>query len=484
MGAVYEGTHVELGRTVAIKLLRAGLATAEMVERFRREAEISAGLHHPHIVDVFDIQTQTAPHFIVMERLVGENLTAHLREGRLEPPRVVRLAKQLLSALAATHAVGVVHRDIKPGNIMLVTGYDGGEVAKLVDFGVARLGPESGAQALTHRGEILGTLAYMAPEQAKGEAIDARADLYALGSVMWAALTGRRPFAGLSHPLAFEMLVSGERERLRDIRPGLGGLADCVDRAMAHRREDRFETAEAFAASLSALDLGALGRRPQDSFPAYSVSSMPPPNDLSRASSSAPAPAGASYSAPANRRRPKFRWVLVGLATLGVSVLGGWGVAAWFTREEGSSEQVAPPSSDLAPAPTAPPASGVLPLIPNPSTPAAAEAMEPAREIAETPDMSPTREPPPRSNRAQSMRTRDMRTPPSPPASVPRPNPSFRQPPPGAPASLVLSYCLSNCHAERRRCDAETENRPRCAQGQARCMHACYNERRASGSGR
>ena len=200
MGEVYEATQVQLARRVALKTIRADLASKpELLARFRREAESAAALGHPNIVQVTDFKANPGePAFLVMEMLDGTTLAEVLqREGRLDPSRAAFIAVQLLSGLAAAHRAGIVHRDVKPGNVFLQSTSVMRDLVKVLDFGVAKLALEAtpGAHAMTQAGEVLGTLAYMAPEQAtSGAAIDARTDIFGVGATLFHALSGVRPF--------------------------------------------------------------------------------------------------------------------------------------------------------------------------------------------------------------------------------------------------------------------------------------------------
>jgi serine/threonine protein kinase len=187
MGEVYEGVQEDLGRKVAIKVMSGPMANdPQLLARFQLEAKAVAALGHPHIVAVTDFQDNpNEPPFIVMERLVGESLGELLeREPMVDPTRAVRIAEQTLSALAAAHEAGLVHRDVKPDNIFLCRTDTNAEIVKLLDFGVAKAMEAQPHGKLTSTGAIVGTLVYMAPEQARGEPIDARADVYALGACL------------------------------------------------------------------------------------------------------------------------------------------------------------------------------------------------------------------------------------------------------------------------------------------------------------
>jgi serine/threonine-protein kinase len=194
MGTVYRATDLVLDRTVAVKVLPAELAEgdASHVERFQREARAAASLAHPGVVAVYDTGEDDATRFIVMECVNGRSLSELLREDApLDPERAVSIAARVADALAAAHAAGIVHRDIKPGNVMVA---DDGAV-KVLDFGLARA---RDATALTQSATVLGTAGYLAPEQALGKRADERADVYSLGCLLYALLAGRPPFTGES----------------------------------------------------------------------------------------------------------------------------------------------------------------------------------------------------------------------------------------------------------------------------------------------
>jgi serine/threonine-protein kinase len=200
MGMVYIAEHALIGKRVAVKVLRGEYgATPQLVERFFNEARVTSSIRHPGIVEVFDFgYTETAQPYIVMELLEGRSLATRLAGGQKLPiAEALSIARGIASALAAAHARGVVHRDLKPDNVFLVPDPDGGDGrVKLLDFGIAKLGGDpSGAR--TRTGLILGTPQYMSPEQCRGaSACDHRSDLYSLGCVLFEMIAGRPPFVG------------------------------------------------------------------------------------------------------------------------------------------------------------------------------------------------------------------------------------------------------------------------------------------------
>lgn len=217
MGVVYEAEDTRLRRRVALKVLpEDAVANPSRLERFRREAQAASALNHPHICTIYDVGDDDGRPFIVMEKLEGESLEQLLRRGPLPPEQVVATGMQVADALAAAHAAGIVHRDVKPGNIFITTR---GE-AKLLDFGLARLGPldtvaiDADASTieqlsrLTATGTVLGTVSYMSPEQARGEKVDHRSDIFSFGAVMYEMATGRPPFRGPTLPLIIDSLLN------------------------------------------------------------------------------------------------------------------------------------------------------------------------------------------------------------------------------------------------------------------------------------
>jgi serine/threonine protein kinase/CheY-like chemotaxis protein len=256
MGAVYEAVREDLANMrVAIKVLHPTFsARPDLVARFRREAETVAALDHPNIVRILDFQTNRGEAaFLVMERLNGESLARAIgKESGLAPSRVVFIASQVLAALGAAHSAGVVHRDLKPDNVFLTTMSGMTDIVKLLDFGIAKLVTPSGEQRLTQTGVVLGTPPYMAPEHARGGEIDRRADLYAVGCVMYEALTGRPPFSAENYNALLFAIQETDPRSLLELRPDVDPeLAAVITRAMQKEPAQRFQDAESMARTLS-----------------------------------------------------------------------------------------------------------------------------------------------------------------------------------------------------------------------------------------
>ncbi|MEO8901609.1 MAG: protein kinase [Polyangiaceae bacterium] len=248
MGTVYEAHHEVLETTVALKFLHSELAKrAGLGSRFLQEARVSARIRSPHVTHVTDVdQTADGSPYLVMELLHGEPLQQAMdRRGKLPVDQAVDFALQILSGLESAHAIGVVHRDLKPDNVFIVPA-TGGPLLKLIDFGIAKLRASTEFQkGLTRAGVIMGTPEYMAPEQLfAAENVDHRADLYSLGVILFEMIAGRRPADGDDVEAIVAAVVSGNVRHLAQLEPGLNpGLVAVVERALMPDREARFATA-------------------------------------------------------------------------------------------------------------------------------------------------------------------------------------------------------------------------------------------------
>jgi tetratricopeptide (TPR) repeat protein len=250
MGEVYLANDTQLGRHVAIKFLVPDSNTGDLPQRLLREARAAAALDHPNICSVFEVGTHDNRPFIVMQYVEGDTLASLLRHGALSSSRALDIGSQIASALHAAHSVGIVHRDIKPQNVMLTPG---GQV-KLLDFGLAKVNPQSSPADQTHSGvdpltldghRLAGTPAYMAPEQITGGDVDGRTDLFALGAVLYECLTGRPAFGG-AKPVAqiFGQILRDEPRGPSSLVAGLTPDHDALcRRLMAKTPGDRFDTA-------------------------------------------------------------------------------------------------------------------------------------------------------------------------------------------------------------------------------------------------
>ena len=243
-GVVLKAFDPALARFVAVKALAAHLATnAAARRRFAREAQAAAAVVHEHVVAIHAVNETAGQPYLVMQYVAGRSLQERLdSDGPLELGEIVRIAMQAASGLAAAHAQGLVHRDVKPANILLENGV---ERVKLSDFGLARAIDDA---SLTQSGVVSGTPQYMAPEQARGEAMDHRADLFSLGSVMYAMCTGHSPFRAETLMGVLRRICDDRPRPVREINPEISQwLSDVIDRLLAKQPADRFQTADELA---------------------------------------------------------------------------------------------------------------------------------------------------------------------------------------------------------------------------------------------
>ena len=241
MGVVFKAFDTELNRPVAVKVLAPYLAGSGAArKRFAREARAAAAVVHEHVVAIHNVETDGESPFLVMQFVAGESLQQRIdREGPLELCEILRIAMQTAAGLAAAHAQGLVHRDVKPSNILLEQGI---ERALLTDFGLARASDDA---SLTHTGYHPGTPQYMSPEQARGEAVDARSDLFSLGSVIYAMCTGRPPFRAETSYGILRRITDNEPRAIREVNPAIPEwLEGVVARLLAKSPNDRFDSAE------------------------------------------------------------------------------------------------------------------------------------------------------------------------------------------------------------------------------------------------
>lgn len=369
MADVHLGHDTRLGRQVAIKMLRSDLARdANFLKRFRREAQSAAGLNHPSIVAIFDSGedeswvegpngTLTTLPYMVMEYVDGltlrQQLTAH---QKLAPAEAIRITEGILDALAYSHRMGIVHRDIKPANVMITeTGH-----IKVMDFGIARAIADSAA-TMTQTQSVVGTAQYLSPEQAQGQTVDARSDLYSTGCLLFELLTGRPPFQGDS-AVAIAYQHVGETPQPPSVfNAAVGGDLDAVTlHALVKDRTERYQDAESFRADLenvrlgrpiSAAARGALAAGAVGAASAAATQTMPAASAAGAAATVVQAPVITSrrqrYENTAGmpavghdevedrqQRGGAGRAALVTLLVLAVLGLIGWGAATWFGNQE------------------------------------------------------------------------------------------------------------------------------------------------------
>jgi serine/threonine-protein kinase len=263
MGVVYLAEQEALGREVAVKVIAPAFARdVEFRQRFERESRLAASLHHPSVVPVYAAGEDDGRLFTVMRYIGGSDLRLVLsQEGALAPTRAVRIASGVAAALDAAHAADLVHRDVKPANVLLTSAGDG-ESAYLTDFGLTK--KVSSQSAITATGQWVGTLDYIAPEQLEHDRVDGRADIYALGCVLFEMLTGRTPYVGTTVQKMWAH-VNLPPPSVAEVAPAAGALDAVVKRAMAKAPEDRYPTAGALAEAATAAarrvpDLGPEAR--------------------------------------------------------------------------------------------------------------------------------------------------------------------------------------------------------------------------------
>src|ERR1700746_3610359 len=267
MGEVYRARDTRLERTVAIKILPAQVSSDPIrKQRFEREAKTISSLNHPHICVLYDIGHQDGIDFLVMECVEGETLAKRLEKGPLPLEQVLRYGEQIADALDKAHRSGVVHRDLKPGNIMLTaTG------AKLLDFGLSK--PVAGltsvatltaavtqSSPMTEQGAIVGTFQYMSPEQVEGKELDGRSDIFSLGAVLYELVTGQRAFEGKSHLSVASAILEKEPAPISSLKPLTPStLEHVIRKCLAKTPEDRWQSASDLASQLKWISEGGIG---------------------------------------------------------------------------------------------------------------------------------------------------------------------------------------------------------------------------------
>jgi eukaryotic-like serine/threonine-protein kinase len=345
MASVFRGTDRLLGRTVAVKVLAPQFAEdRKFVERFRREAQAAAGLNHPNVVSVFDTGSADGVHYIVMEFVEGRTLADIIHEeGALPPRRAAEIAVAVCRALSSAHEKGMVHRDVKPGNVLITP--DGG--VKVADFGIARVAV---GEPLTVTGSVMGTASYLSPEQAKGEKVDARSDIYSLGCVLYEMLTGRTPFEADSPVSIAYKHVEEQPTAPSTVNPAVPReLGAVVMKALAKDPADRQHGAEDMAGDLRQAAATTDGEATEVISSEDRTAVLP----VSPGGPASTAPLPAPVIREEWRRFWPFAAAAAGLAILGIALaltLGGETPAP--TRG-----QTSPPASPPAttPSPTTPP---------------------------------------------------------------------------------------------------------------------------------
>jgi serine/threonine protein kinase len=270
MSSIYESEHLGLDRRVAIKVLHPSLADdPEAVARLRHEAKVVSTIGHPNICEVLDLgRTANGSPYLVMELLVGESLAERIKDvGAIPFNELAPLMKQVLRALDAAHDKGILHRDLKPENVFIEEERNtGAPSAKLLDFGISKSMSYDFIenQRLTHTGMVMGTPYYMAPEQARGDSgLDQRVDLWAIGVMMYEALTGRRPFVATNYNALLVKILTSRPRQVSKIDPLIpADAAAIIDRALSKLREDRYQTARQMIDAISKVQRKVAGEDP------------------------------------------------------------------------------------------------------------------------------------------------------------------------------------------------------------------------------
>ncbi|GAA3343920.1 Stk1 family PASTA domain-containing Ser/Thr kinase [Amorphoplanes nipponensis] len=334
MAEVHKGRDLRLGRDVAIKMLRTDLARdATFQERFRREAQNSAALNHPAIVAVYDTGEEVSSTgeklpFIVMEFVGGRTLKEVLAaEQRIQPRRALEIIADICAALEFSHRHGIIHRDIKPGNVMITPN---GQV-KVMDFGIARA-LASGATTMTQTSAVIGTAQYLSPEQARGESVDARSDVYAAGCVLFELLVGHPPFVGDSPVSVAYQHVREDPKAPSDINREVPPDVDAIVlKALAKNPLNRYQSAQEMRADA----LRAVAGRPVMATPVMSEAetmAMSGPPMRQQTAMTRAIPAGVGPRGPQPPERKTSSWVMAVLAALGVLAVVALGIGLMLSR--------------------------------------------------------------------------------------------------------------------------------------------------------
>jgi serine/threonine protein kinase len=275
MGEIYKAHDPRLNRFVAIKVLSDGLtADPARRRRFTQEAQAASALNHPNIITIHDVVTEPGAEFMVMEFVAGRTLLELIPKGGLRVPQALAYAVQIADALGAAHSAGIIHRDLKPGNVMVTAS----GLIKILDFGLAKMANRdpfrdaSGdtqtmtSEALTVEGSILGTVNYMSPEQAQGQEIDARSDIFSFGVLLYEMVTGTRPFTGDSAILTLSSIIRDEARPIAELTPDVPApLQQAIGRCLRKNLGERWQSTKELHAVLAALkqesDSGTLYRK-------------------------------------------------------------------------------------------------------------------------------------------------------------------------------------------------------------------------------
>ncbi len=428
MGRVYLAEHVRMGRRCAVKVMNPMLLyDPDSVSRFNREAANASQINHPNVAAIYDFGESDDLVYLAMELVEGESLAALLvREGALPELRAIGIAMQVADALNAAHEFDIVHRDLKPDNIMIARSRTGEDVVKVVDFGIAKA-TRGGSQKVTRTGFIVGTPAYMSPEQILGETLDGRSDLYSLGCILYEMLTGERAFADASGEISLRQRLTAPPPRPSKVKMGLSSRLDAiVTSAMARAPDQRTQSAVQFREELNAaaieaptgrwrdwlpwkqskvtrpkpISTGAVlpGSRPGLSSPPIASRPVASATAPGRPPETAPVPGALIEEAPPKGEaggattvfrhrsaRPKSSlagWIAAGCVGAALAGLGGWKLLSDHARASGRSpatySKIVLPKTAAPPAPIGSPRETTGAAVAPPSPPAPQPPSKPA----------------------------------------------------------------------------------------------------------
>jgi serine/threonine-protein kinase len=369
MGSVYLAEHVKMGRKAALKVMNPGMAQdPDAIARFNREAANASRLNHPNVCAIYDFgETTDGLIYLAMEFIEGQSLTSLIEKtGALTPPRAAAIIHQAADALQVAHDYGIVHRDLKPDNIMITKARDGSDVAKVVDFGIAKAS-SSDAQKVTKTGLVVGTPEYMSPEQLAGDKLDGRSDIYSLGLVAFNCLTGKLPFPSNSAQEAMIMRLTDEPKTLAEMRPDISWpdeLQAVMTKALARDVNERYQSAAQFGRDLArAVEnmpqavAAAAGTQVIDASAAPSLAktvvggpAAPAPPSVPKTRVASPAEKAAAPAAAAPAKKSTMPLV----AAAAVVVLGVGGYLAW--KATGGGQGQVPTAANSLPPSVPPPA--------------------------------------------------------------------------------------------------------------------------------
>ncbi len=386
MGEIYKAQDSRLNRFVAIKFLTAAKSgDADRRRRFIQEAQAASALNHPNIITIHDIIAEPDTDYLVMEFVAGMTLLDLIPSGGLRVPQVLRYSSQMADALSAAHAAGIIHRDFKPGNVMITSS----GLVKVLDFGLAKLtdrapvGQFEAAATVSHmpltmEGSIMGTVSYMSPEQAEGKRVDARSDIFSFGAVLYEMVTGFRAFKGDSSVSTLSAVLRDEVRPISEIAPDVPlELEQIIDRCLYKNPDNRFQSMKEVEQALTTLrrysDSGVLYRPssnpPAPPVPPVSASPQipsptpePAPNEPAETPLEASSMPQASARSPRAERRAR-KDLIFGIVCLFILVIGAFG-SWWYSQRRAAS-----PATSQTPTTAQAPVTGPAPSVTTPAPP-------------------------------------------------------------------------------------------------------------------